>query len=228
MRTLLGFDFFNYEAAFIAKKLLGKVLRHRYKNHWLSIRIIETEAYYMSEKASHASLGYTLARRALFAPPGTIYMYYARGGDSFNFSCKGKGNAVIIKSAIPYFDRYSHRSQCLPIMQGLNPLKDRFRPPERLCSGQTLLCKSLGLKVPDWNNHCLQRGRLQLEDVGIFVEEIIRCRRLGIPKGRDEHLMLRFIDKSLADCCTQNPLTKRKWQKGRDYHLEKFKQDQYK
>ena len=210
-------SFFNRDAALVAKKLLGKILRHRYRNRWLSIRIVETEAYYIHEKASHASLGYTRARRALFAPPGTIYMYYARGGDSFNFSCRGKGNAVIIKSAVPYFDKLSPRSPCLSIMQGLNPLNGRLRSPERLCSGQTLLCKSLGLKVPEWNNHCLRKGRLQLEDLGVSVKEIIECRRLGIPKGRDEHLMLRFIDKSLAGCCTENPLTKRKWKEGRDY-----------
>ncbi|MDV3444008.1 DNA-3-methyladenine glycosylase, partial [Pseudomonas otitidis] len=33
---------------------------------WLSARIIETEAYYLAEKGSHASLGYTEKRRALF------------------------------------------------------------------------------------------------------------------------------------------------------------------
>ncbi len=221
MKILSGFDFFNQDAALVAQKLLGKVLRHRYQNHWLSIQIIETEVYYISEKASHASLGYTWSRRALFAPPGTIYMYYARGGDSLNFSCKGKGNAVIIKSAIPYFDRRSPLTQCLPIMQRLNPLKSRLRHPKRLCSGQTLLCKSLGIKVPDWNNRHLQKGRLQLEDRGVLMEEIIQCRRLGIPKGRDEHLMLRFVDKSLASRCTENPLTKRKWKKDRDYYLLK-------
>ena len=140
-------------------------------------------------------------------------------GDSFNFSCKGKGNAVIIKSALPYFDRLSPRRSCLSIMQSLNPLGGCPRPPERLCSGQTLLCKSLGLKVPDWNNRSLKKGRLQLEDRGVSVKEIIQCRRLGIPKGRDEHLMLRFIDKSLVGYCTENPLTKRKWREGRDYRF---------
>ena len=148
-------------------------------------------------------------------------MYYARGWDSFNFSCKGEGNVVIIKSAIPYFDRLSPRRCCLSIMQNLNLLRGHPRPPERLCSGQTLLCKSLGLKVPDWNNCHLKKGQLQLEDLGISVEEIIQCRRLGISRGRDEHLMLRFIDKSLADRCTENPLTKRKWKEGRDYRFLK-------
>jgi DNA-3-methyladenine glycosylase len=64
--------------------------------------IVETEAYYLNDKASHAYLGYTHKRQALFMPPGTVYMYYSRGGDSLNVSCKGEGNAVLIKSAVPF------------------------------------------------------------------------------------------------------------------------------
>ncbi len=57
---------------------------------WLSARIIETEAYYVAEKGSHASLGYTEKRKALFLDGGHIYMYYARGGDSLNFSAQAR------------------------------------------------------------------------------------------------------------------------------------------
>ncbi|WVM94031.1 DNA-3-methyladenine glycosylase [Halopseudomonas pachastrellae] len=55
----------------------GKVIRRRLNGQWLAARIIETEAYLLEERGSHASLGYTEARRALFMAPGTIYMYYA-------------------------------------------------------------------------------------------------------------------------------------------------------
>ncbi len=48
----------------------GKVIRHRVDGRWLSARIIETEAYYLAEKGSHASLGYTEKRRALFQAMG--------------------------------------------------------------------------------------------------------------------------------------------------------------
>ena len=185
------------------------------------MQIIETEAYFLEEKGSHASLGYTHARRALFAPPGTIYMYYARGGDSLNFSCAGEGNAVLIKSAIAYFDDVSPQSLCLPLMQKLNPLGERTRPLKRLCSGQTLLCKSLNLKVSDWNDCFPDPTRFKIEDAGIKVGKIIQCRRLGIPQGRDEHLMLRFVDAIHASRATQNPLTKRAWREGRDYLCQK-------
>ena len=94
---MLNNRFFNRDAAIVAKDLLGKVLRVKHNTLWLSASIIETEAYYLNDKASHASLGYTEKRKALFMPAGTIYMYYARGGDSFNISCQGDGNAVLIK-----------------------------------------------------------------------------------------------------------------------------------
>ena len=96
--------FFDRDAQLLARELLGKVIRHRVGDIWLSARIIETEAYYMAEKGSHASLGYTEKRKALFLDGGHIYMYYARGGDSLNFSAQGPGNAVLIKSAYPWVD----------------------------------------------------------------------------------------------------------------------------
>ncbi|MEG2981594.1 MAG: DNA-3-methyladenine glycosylase, partial [Stenotrophomonas sp.] len=55
-------SFFDRDAQELAKALLGKVIRHRHGPYWLSARIIETEAYYLSDKGSHASLGYTEKR----------------------------------------------------------------------------------------------------------------------------------------------------------------------
>ena len=208
MPELLSPHFFDDDAALVARKLLGKVLRHRYRGHWLSVQIVETEAYYKCEKSSHSSLGYTHSRRAMFAPPGTLYMYYSRGADSLNVSCRGEGNAVLVKAGLPFFDRHSPRKHCLPLMQELNPINGRIRPESRLCSGQTLLCKSLSLKVPDWNDRLPESKRLRWEDVGIRVEEIIQCPRLGIPTGRDEHLMLRFVDAGRMSYATANPLRK--------------------
>ncbi len=83
--------FFDRDALLVARELLGKVIRHRQGNLWLAARIIETEAYYLEEKGSHASLGYTEKRKALFLDGGHIYMYYARGGDSLNFQRRRAG-----------------------------------------------------------------------------------------------------------------------------------------
>lgn len=189
----------------LAKSLIGKVLRHRVNGLWLAARIIETEAYEMSEKGSHSSLGFTEARKAMFMVPGTIYMYYARGGDSLNFSARGEGNGVLIKSGAAFTDRRSP-AKSIDEMLAMNPVNGRMRSVEKLCSGQTLLCRSLGLKVPDWNQQQLKRGRLVLHDVGDSPEELIQSRRLGIPEGRDEQLFYRFVHPRHAHQATKNPL----------------------
>lgn len=220
---MLDTHFFDQNATIVAKALLGKVIRHRYQNCWLACRIIETEAYYQKEKGSHSSLGVTEKRRAMFMPPGTIYMYYARGGDSLNVSVRGKGNAVLIKSGFIWFDEHSPQST-LKIMQHLNPVKgsNAVRPKEKLFSGQTLLCRSLHLKVPEWDQKTFDIENFYIEDVANRVPKIIHTTRLGIPSGRDEHLMYRFIDYGFAKYCSSNPLSKRNWIEGKDYLIHHY------
>jgi len=201
--------FFSNDPATVAKNLLGKVLRRQFNGIYLSAMIIETESYYLNDKGSHASLGFTEKRKALFMPAGTIYMYYARGGDSLNVSCQGEGNAVLIKSAIPFLENSDDKM--LAIMQQLNPHKNKKQPRtlKELCCGQTLLCKSLNLKVPEWDQKQFIDKEFFIEDVSYKPKKIIQTARLGIPKGRDEHLPYRFIDFNYATSCTDNPLTKR-------------------
>ncbi len=209
---MLPTAFFNRDACVVAKALLGKVIHAKYKQHWLLAQIIETEAYYIDEQASHASLGFTQKRRALFMPAATIYMYYARGGDSLNISCRGEGNAVLIKSAVAIGD-----DRAIKVMQRLNPINGRLRDPHQLCSGQTLLCRSLDLKVPQWDQQQFQRDQLFIGDHSYRPESMIITTRLGIPPQRDAQLPYRFIDYHYANRCSSNPLTKRGWQCGREY-----------
>lgn len=210
--------FFDRDALTVARQLLGKVIRHRVGDLWLSARVIETEAYYAAEKGSHASLGYTFKRRALFLPGGHIYMYYARGNDSLNFSAGGPGNAVLIKSAFPWLDAISG-APSLALMQANNPdAQGRPRAQEALCAGQTLLCRALGLKVPEWDAERFDWQRLFVEDCGEQPRQIIQTTRLGIPLGRDEHLPYRFVDAAYARHCTRNPLRRGQLEQ-RDYFL---------
>jgi len=198
---ILPNTFFDGDACAVARYLLGKVIRHKYNGIWLAARIIETEAYYKHERGSHASLGYTDKRKALFMPPGTIYMYYARGGDSLNVSCGGDGNAVLIKSAYAQCDLQTHQ-QAIATMQQLNPA----------ASGELRR-----VKVPVWNQGAFNKNTFYVEDIGVAPQPIIQTTRLGIPSGRDEHLPYRFIDYEFAKYCSSNPLTKRGWREGIEY-----------
>ena len=206
---MLETSFYNRDACKVAADLLGKVIRHRYKGLWLSAQIIETEAYYINEKGSHSSLGETPKRKAMFMPAGTIYMYYARGQDSLNISVKGKGNAVLLKSAYPVADNLTTATG-IKTMQRLNPYKNNsLRTNHKLCAGQTLLCKALNIKLVDWDQRQFNPQQFYIDDTGYQPEQIIQTTRLGIPTGRDEHKLYRFIDHAYARHCTSNPLTKR-------------------
>ncbi|WP_077045606.1 DNA-3-methyladenine glycosylase [Pseudomonas sp. KK4] len=210
--------FFDRDPQILARDLLGKVIRHKVGHLWLSARIIETEAYYLAEKGSHASLGYTEKRKALFLDGGHIYMYYSRGGDSLNFSAQGPGNAVLIKSAYPWVDDLSGPASLAQMLLNNPDAQGRPRPSQKLCAGQTLLCKSLGLKVPVWDAKRFDHEILLVEDVGQTPAHVIQATRLGIPQGRDEHLMYRFVDAAYAAWCTRNPL-RRGQVEGRDYFV---------
>ncbi|MEH6492300.1 MAG: DNA-3-methyladenine glycosylase [Halopseudomonas sp.] len=211
-------SFFQQDARTLAIALLGKVIRRRLDGLWLSARIIETEAYLLEEKGSHASLGFTEARRALFMDGGIIYMYYARGGDSMNCSAAGAGNGVLVKSAYPVTDHLSGAAS-LQHMQGLNPNRDGSpRSANKLCAGQTLLCRALGIRVPDWNARAFCPDELYIEDDGYQPEQVVQAARLGIPAGRDEDLPYRFIDAAYAPHCTRNPLGRNRVAE-RDYRL---------
>jgi DNA-3-methyladenine glycosylase len=210
--------FFDRDAQVLARELLGKVIRHRVGDLWLSARIIETEAYYCAEKGSHASLGYTEKRKALFLDGGHIYMYYARGGDSLNFSAQGPGNAVLIKSAYPWVDELSGPASLAQMLLNNPDANGHPRASQKLCAGQTLLCKALGLKVPMWDAKRFDHELLLVQDTGPAPAHIIQTTRLGIPQGRDEHLMYRFVDAAYAPYCTRNPL-RRGQVEGRDYFL---------
>lgn len=217
-QNILQTSFFNRDACEVAENLLGKVIRKKFGKNWLSAQIIETEAYYINEKGSHASLGFTEKRKALFMPPGTIYMYYARGKDSLNISCEGKGNAVLIKSGIPYLDNMSPENM-IKIMYSNNPTNSERSPRStmRLCSGQTLLCRSLDITVKEWDQKQFDSNQFFIEDVGMLPSKIINAKRLGIPTGRDKHLLYRYINFDYVKYCTNNPLTVRKNQSGIDY-----------
>ncbi|MNZ71072.1 3-methyladenine DNA glycosylase [compost metagenome] len=113
---------------------------------------------------------------------------------------------MLIKSALPWQDALSGAA-ALARMQANNPDRQgRPRPPEKLCAGQTLLCRALGLKVREWDGRRFDRQRLFVEDVGEQPAQIVQTTRLGIPYGRDEHLPYRFVDATYARQCTRNPL----------------------
>ncbi|MEO1053845.1 MAG: DNA-3-methyladenine glycosylase [Bacteroidota bacterium] len=212
---MLPTTFYDREAPLVAKELVGKVVRRKHGNIWLSACIVETEAY-GSDKGNHAWLGRTPAREAMWAPSGTIYMYLSLGGDSLNISVRGQGHVVLIKGGRPWIDRFSG-VEALEAMHKFNPGSKGNRKDYKLLAGQSLFAKALDLKVSAWNGEQFDPGRFFIEDTGYRPASIIRCRRLGLPEHRAPDLMLRYVDESHVRSATQNPLGKKSWKEGIDY-----------
>ncbi len=211
-------DFFDQDARELAPALLGVVLRRRVGALWLAAAIVETEAYLRSERASHSSLGRTPSREPMFMPAGTLYLYHSRGGPSLNLSARGEGDAVLIKAGLPWVDERSG-PRSLEAMHRLNPKRDgSARPERRLCSGQSLLCRALDLRVAEWSGRTFDPEAFYAE-AGPRPQSILQTRRLGIPAGRDEHLPYRFVHGEHADAATENPLRKRGWVEGVEYRV---------
>ncbi|MBC7171178.1 MAG: DNA-3-methyladenine glycosylase, partial [Polyangiaceae bacterium] len=215
-----GTSFFDRDARLVARELLGKILRRPVGDLVLAAAIVEAEAYFIDEKGSHASLGRTPSREPLFMAPGTIYMYHSRGGDSLNVSCRGEGNAVLVKSGRPYFDSLSSEHATLPALHHNSPKAGGGeRPLARLCAGQALLCRALALKARDFSGKRFDREALYIDDVGYVPERVVVARRHGIPIGRDEHLPYRYVDAAHPRSATVSPPVRRWEREGRDYFV---------
>lgn len=222
---MLPATFFARPPATVAIDLVGKIIRRRHGSLWLSAAIVETEAY-GKDKGNHASLGRIPSREAMWAPPGIIYMYFSLGGDSLNISVQGGGNVVLIKGARPWVDNLSGLD-ALAAMHALNPSSRGPRRDHKLLAGQALLARALNLKVNDWTGKSFDPENFFIEDVGYRPASIVRCRRLGLPKGRDENLMLRYVDEAHVRSATQNPLGKRAWVEGADYQRLVWQESQW-
>ena len=85
----------------------------------------------------------------------------------------------------------------------MQKLHDRPRALERLGNGQTIMCRSLHLTVPQWDQQLFDKKLFFIEDNHLTPENIITTTRLGIPLGRDEHLAYRFIDVGFNQYCTK-------------------------
>lgn len=77
----LDAEFYQAPTLVLAERLLGKIFVHREASGRVTRgRIVETEAYLgEGDEACHASCGMTERNRAMFGPPGHLYIYFAYG-----------------------------------------------------------------------------------------------------------------------------------------------------
>ena len=97
-------SFYSRNTAIVAKQLLGKYLIRKISGRKLIGRIVETEAYFENDPASHAYRGKTERSAPMFEYPGHAYVYFIYG----NHYCLntvterfGKAGAVLIRALEP-------------------------------------------------------------------------------------------------------------------------------
>ena len=155
-------------------------------------RIVETEAYHVSEPACHAFAGLTPRTEVLHGPPGFAYVYRSYGIHALLNAVTeedGVGAAVLIRALEP--------------LDGLDEMRARrgLDRPEDLCSGPGKLTQALGIGL-DLN------GTRLGDPIGVLPRDaadrppaIVTGERIGITRAME--LPWRFCDASSR--CVSRP-----------------------
>jgi DNA-3-methyladenine glycosylase len=133
--------------------------------------IVETEAYDVSDPASHSYSGRSARNAAMFGPPGRAYVYRIYGlHHCLNIVCGPEpGGAVLIRALEP---------RC-----GIEVMRARrgLERTEDLCSGPGRLCQALGVSMAH-DTLPIDRPPFSLRPPG-EAPEIVVGPRIGITKA---------------------------------------------
>ncbi len=129
-------------------------------------RIVETEAYVAKDPASHAYRGRTERNRAMFAGPGTVYVYRIHQVHCVNLTTR-PGQAVLLRAAEP-----------------LTPALGNTQGPGRLC-------RAFDLTRADDGISAVTGPRLRIAPGPRPDETVVRTPRIGVTRGRTRRL--RFL-----------------------------------
>lgn len=123
--------------------------------------IIETEAYTRDDPASHSYRGRSSRNQAMFAKPGTLYVYRSYGlHHCANIVTSSEGAAVLIRSLLPLAggEDMLRRRRLLQRQQALGSKErawllmraggtDQPQLHQRLCRGPGNLCAAMGIDI---------------------------------------------------------------------------------
>ncbi len=178
---LLDKDYFQKDALYLAKDLLGKVLVREIDGKVIKSRIVETEAYIgKGDKACHAYNGRRTKRtETLYLEGGVAYIYLIYG----MYNClnvvtgiKEEAEAVLIRALEPLNEiEYISNNR-------FNKSYEELTKAQKLAltNGPGKLCKALSIERDLNETKLYEKGSLYLMDDGFKDFNIVETKRIGI------------------------------------------------
>lgn len=179
-------SFFHHPAEEVAPKLLGCTLEVVSKDGTKTGGIIvETEAYDQNDEASHTFRGKTQRNSAMFAEPGTVYVYMTYGMHlCMNFSVQEKdfGAGVLIRAIEPTvgIDHMLRRR-----FQNVMPDPPTDKQSIQLTNGPAKITQAMGITLADNFTEVNKNKRIILRNSKLKNSKIIQTTRIGIRKAAD-------------------------------------------
>jgi len=167
-------SFYSRNTKIVARRLIGKYLIRKIGRRKLIGKIVETEAYFQDDPASHSFRGITERSAPMFEDPGHAYVYFIYG----NHYCLnavtekfGRAGAVLIRALEP-----------------VNGIRLATNGPGKLTKA---------LKIDRRLNRAdLTRGSLVIAEERRERYNIVSAKRIGISKASNK--MYRFYIKGNA------------------------------
>lgn len=179
--TDLGDDGLSTDVVEAAQQLLGCRLSTAFDGVRTEVVVIETEAYGgADDPASHAYRGLTERNAAMYAAPGTLYVYRSYGVHwcaNVVTGPVGEASAVLIRGGVP--------------VAGVERMQERRGSVDHLADGPGKLCAALGI-TGAYDSTSLEHGpvRLMSRAAGDSVE-VEAAPRIGITRAVDR--LWRFV-----------------------------------
>lgn len=162
-------SFFARDSNEVARALVGKIL---WRVGFGGGRLSEVEAYLpVGDPASHAACGLTSRNRAMFGPPGSLYVFLSYGVHNLlNLVCEkeGVGSAVLLRSYEPLGTRAS-----AALTEGAR--------------GPGVVGRSLGIELSMSGSRLGTESGVMVIDDGVSVS-VGETTRVGISRGKEARL----------------------------------------
>lgn len=170
-------SFFEQPTLRLARQLLGLQLLHCTDQGLTAGWIVEVEGYlWRRDAACHAARGMTPGNRAMFGPPGTLYVYCIHACWCMNIvtEIEGRGAAVLIRALQPTL--------------GIETMQQRrgVVPGPALTNGPGKLCQALAIDRNHNGIDLCNHEHLWLERPAVPARFRLRSSsRIGITQGTE-------------------------------------------